>query len=94
MLRAYLDLVEGRVEDRPAALRRLAEEARPRQQAAPGERATILRILMAAGQAADDRTTALAAAEELAGLTSSLVWRPAAERVLATYRGVQVPVDG
>jgi hypothetical protein len=94
MLRGYLELVDGRVEDRPAALRRVAEEARPRHQAAPGERSTILRILMAAADAADDSTTALAAAEELAGLTSSLVWRPAAERLLATYRGVHAPANG
>lgn len=80
-LDAYLEGLDGRWDDAVARIQRIAAHAPEQDQAAPGLLAVLLRILLAACEAAGDARTGLAVADELIALTNSAIWRPEAERL-------------
>ena len=55
-------------------------------QGAPGLRSILLRMLLAACDAAGDAERGVAAADDLLSLTNSVVWRPAARRLRAKFQ--------
>jgi len=85
-LAAYLDVVDGRPSEGIARIRRVVAATPPVDQAAPGLRSSLLRILLAACDAADDADAGLVVADELIALSSSVVWRSEAERLRAKFR--------
>jgi hypothetical protein len=88
-LDAYLGLLDGRGRDQIETIQKMLVEAPPVDQAAPGLRSALLRILLAACDAAGDAATGLTAADELIALTSSVVWRPEAQRLHAKFLAQQ-----
>lgn len=88
-LDAYLGVLDGRASDGIARIRELVANATEADQAAPGLRSALLRILLAACEAAGDARTGLATAEELIALTSSVVWRPEGERLREKFLAAQ-----
>lgn len=83
---AYLQVVDGgSSDDAVAQIQRILADAPRDGQAAPGLRSVLLRILLAACAAAGDTEKGLAVAEELIGLTNSVVWRPEAERLRSRF---------
>lgn len=84
-LDAYLEVVDGRPSEGIARIRQIVA-ASPVDQAAPGLRSSLLRILLAACDAAAEADIGLAVADELIALSSSVVWRPEAERLRAKFR--------
>lgn len=84
-LDAYLEVVDGRPSEGIARIRQIVA-ASPADQAAPGLRSSLLRILLAACDAAAEADIGLAVADELIALSSSVVWRPEAERLRAKFR--------
>lgn len=83
-LDAYLKVLSGGVADGIATIRTILARA-PADQAAPGLHSALLRILLAACEAAGADGVG-AAADELVSLTNSLVWRPESERFRARVR--------
>ncbi|TKG72504.1 transcriptional regulator [Prauserella endophytica] len=92
-LAAYLEVVDGRPAEGIARIRRIVAAARVREQAAPGLRSALLRILLAACDVAGDPDTGLQVADELSTLTSSVIWRPEAERLRAKFLARQHPAS-
>jgi tetratricopeptide (TPR) repeat protein len=86
---AYLGLLDGRLPDGVVTIQRLLAASPPMDQAAPGLRSALLRILLAACESAEDARTGLTAADELIALTSSVVWRPEAQRLRARFLATQ-----
>lgn len=85
-LDGYLQVVDGHPSQGIARIRQVVAAAPPVDQAAPGLRSAMLRILLAACDAADEADIGLAACDELIALSSSAVWRPEAERLRAKFR--------
>ncbi len=86
---AYLTLLDGRSPGGIATIQRILAETPPAEQAAPGHRSALLRILLAACETTADAETGLAAADELLGLTNSVVWRPEAQRLRPKFLAKQ-----
>jgi len=85
-LDGYLEVVDGRSSEGIARIRQVVAAAPPVDQAAPGLRSAMLRILLAACDVADEADIGLAACDELIALSSSAVWRPEARRLRAKFR--------
>jgi hypothetical protein len=86
-------VLDGRSADGIARIRQIVADAAKAEQAAPGHRSALLRILLAACEAAGDARTGLTAAEELVALTNSLVWRPEARRLQEKFLAMQKPAN-
>jgi tetratricopeptide (TPR) repeat protein len=86
---AYLGVLENATPEGIAQIQQIIAEAPPQDQAAPGLQSTLLRILLAACDAAGDAETGLTVADELLQLTNSLVWRSEARRLRARFLAMQ-----
>jgi DNA-binding SARP family transcriptional activator/tetratricopeptide (TPR) repeat protein len=80
--RAFLDVLEGRVPEGLAALRRVIDSCGGRNPA-PSFRSTILRLLVAAHDIMGDAGGVLAATAEALGLGGTRIWEPEVRRVRA-----------
>lgn len=92
-LDAYLQVLDGRPSEGIAEIERILAATLKRDQAAPGLRSALLRILLAACDAAADPDTGLRVAGELIALTNSVVWRPEAERLRTKFLATGHPAN-
>ncbi|MFI6094972.1 ATP-binding protein [Lentzea sp. NPDC051213] len=92
-LDAYLRVLDAGSPERIAEIERIVAATPKQDQAAPGLRSSLLRILLAACDAAGDADTGLRVADELIALTNSVVWRPEAERLRAKFLATQQPAN-
>jgi hypothetical protein len=88
----YLDVIDGHPE---AGIGRIEETIRTRVvDHAPGQRATHLRLLLAAFDRADEPVRGLAAADAALLGPSTLIWEAEARRLRARFlAGVGAPAD-
>jgi DNA-binding SARP family transcriptional activator len=93
-LTAYREVLDGRPTDGITRIRAIRADPRTTQPVAPGLRAALVRILLAACEAAGDARTGLAAAEELLETADSRVWDPEAARLRATFRSALQRASG
>jgi DNA-binding SARP family transcriptional activator/tetratricopeptide (TPR) repeat protein len=80
--RAFLDVLEGRVSEGLATLRRVIDSCGGRNPA-PSFRSTILRLLVAAHDVTGDAAGALAATDEALRLGGTRIWEPELRRIRA-----------
>ncbi|WP_431919466.1 ATP-binding protein [Amycolatopsis tucumanensis] len=92
-LDGYLRVLDGETTAGIAEIERILDNTRQRDQAAPGLRSALLRVLLAACDAAGDGDTGMRAAAELSALTNSAVWRPEAERLRAKFLAAGHPAN-
>lgn len=92
-LRAYLDVLDGQRPDGITRIRDVLSDPRLVEQAAPGVHSALLRILLAACDAAGDVETGVTAADQLLALPSSRVWDREAERLRMKFLAALAPAN-
>lgn len=92
-LDAYVGILDSGAREGIARIQQVVADARDADQAAPGLRSALLRILLAACEAAGDARTGVAAADELIALSNSVVWRPEARRLREKFLTKQHPAN-